>query len=122
MRTLNAAPPIRLDARRPNVLRPPRPRGLNAPLDRRLASPRPRRLPRAAGTFLPGFAGLAEELDETEVQVGYMDPGAESMYHGGVGPVGAFDLQSLLTPRNLLIAGAVAVGASMFLFKRSRRA
>jgi hypothetical protein len=95
---------------------------MSAPLDRHLASPRPRRLPRAAGSFLPGFAGLAEELDETEVQVGYMDPGAAAMYHGGVGPIGAFDLQSLLTPRNILIAGAVAVGASMFIFKRRRRA
>ena len=118
MRTLNAAPPRRLDAHGAKTLRSPRPRSLNAPLDRRLASPRPRRLPRAAGSFLPGFAGLAEELNETEVQVGYMDPSVSSMYRGGVG---AFDVKSLLTPRNIIIAGAVAVGASMFLFKRRRK-
>lgn len=118
MRILNAAPPRRLDARHAKMLRSPRPRSLSAPLDRHLRVPRPRRMPRAAGAFLPGFAGLAEELNETEVQVGYMDPAVSSMYRGGVG---AFDIKSLMTPRNLMIAGAVAVGASVFLFKRRRK-
>lgn len=117
MRTLNAAPPRRLDARHAKMLRSPRPRSLSAPLDRHLRTPRPRRMPRAAGAFLPGFAGLAEELNETEVQVGYMDPAVSSMYRGGVG---AFDIRSLISGRNLLIAGGIAVLASTVLFKRRR--
>ncbi len=118
MRTLNAAPPRRLGAPRPKLLRPQPVRSLDARTDRRLTSPHPTRLPRAGGAFLPGFAGLAEDLNDCEVQVGYMDPAVSSMIRGGVG---ALDLQSLLTTRNVLIAGGVALVASTFLFKRKRK-
>lgn len=118
MRMLDAPKPRSLNAAPPKLLRPPLVKPMDAHLDHHLASPRPKRLPRAGGAFLPGFAGLAEDFDETEVQVGYMDPGAAAMYHGGVGPMGAFDLQSLLTPRNMVIAGGVALISYFLIFKK----
>ncbi len=117
--TIDARPARRLSSPQVKHLRARAPSNINARFDRQLPVMRPKRLPRAGGAFLPGFAGLAEEISETEVQVGYMDPGAAAIYRGGVGPgpMGAFDLQSLLSGKNLgLLAGAAALG--YFIFRR----
>lgn len=119
MRMLDAPPARRLGSPRVKRLRAPAPRHLDARFDRRLPVMRPKRLPRAAGAFLPGFAGLAEEISETEVQVGYMDPSVQAVYRGGVGPgpMGDFDFKSLLTGKNLLLLGGATV-LGMMLFRR----
>lgn len=117
MHSLNAAPARRLSTPRVKHLRPPGVRRLDLREDRRLRSPVVRELAQPSGRgFLPGFAGLGlvEDLDETEVQVGYED----SALAGGMMPgLGAFDFGALMTPKNLGLMAAAA-GVGYLLFKR----
>ncbi len=116
--SLNAAPPRRLSSPKVKHLRAPSARRLDPRADIRLKSPVARKLPRAGGEFLPGFSGLGlvEDLDSTEVQVGYSDGDAlagSSMLPG----VGALDFGALFSGKNLGLM-AVAVGAGYLLFKK----
>lgn len=112
-----------LSSPRPRVLNGPRLRPLNAARVRRLdargahsiRAPRPKRIRSdyVRGGFMPG---LSEDLSSTEVQVGYESP--DELAGNGFFPgMGAFDVQSLMAPKNLaMMAGAAALG--YFLFKR----
>jgi len=115
MQSINAAPARPLSSPRVKHLRAPAARNLDPRADRRLRSPVARKLPRAGGEFLPGFSGLGlvEDMDQTEVQVGYQDALA-----GGYMPgMGAFDLGSLLSGKNLGLV-AVAAGIGFLIFKK----
>jgi hypothetical protein len=107
-----------LHSPRMKSLRAARVRNLDARGARHLRTPGPRRLAQASGRgFLPGFAGmgLVEDLDQTDVQVGYED----SALAGGMMPgLGAFDIKSVLTIKNVGICLAAAA-ASYFFFKRN---
>jgi len=119
MRSISAQLDRPLRSPRMKHLRAGAPRRLDARGARHLRTPGPRRLKQASGRgFLPGFAGLGlvEDLDHTDVQVGYEDSALAG--HGGMLPgVGAFDMKSMLTAKNLAIGAAAAV-VGYFLFKR----
>ena len=138
MRMLDARPYHALRAAKMRSLRAPGPVQLDARFDRRLRVARPRRLAvPSKGGFMPG---LSQDMNETEVQVGYDDAtlaghqlkasrkhkgrpsrkhkGRPSGHHAGMLPgIGAMDIAGLLSGKNLAVAAGVAA-IGYFLFKR----
>jgi len=136
---LDASKPHGIGASRPVRLKIPLGRRLSPAAPRHLAGPPVKRLSRvsSSGPRAGFFPGMGEELNATEVVVGYDDQdglagvkkrtikghAAAKVAHlapaqGFMPGFGAFDVGSLMTGRNIAIAAA-AVGA-WFLLKRRR--